>query len=105
LSRIDERFPRITAIHRDKINGRKVILGFNARRYEGRSTPEKVDYILGTSKEEREYIYSVFSNATSNHLFSSHDGKYEIYYPVEAGGNRKVILHLSQFSRYGKIGS
>lgn len=80
LSKIDEKFPRVTAIHQDKINGKRVILGFYSNRSTRDEVPQKVDYILSTSKEEREYIYSVFSGASSKYRFSSHDGKYEIYY-------------------------
>ena len=104
LSKIDEKFPRVTAIHQDQISGKCVILGFHSNRHHREEEPQKVDYILSTSKEEREYIYSVFSGALSKYRFSSHDGNYEIYYPVETNKGL-VVLHLSQYSRYGKYGS
>jgi len=104
LSKIDEKFPGVTAIQIDKINGKRVILGFYAGSYDSKKPPEKVDYILSTSKEERKYIYSVFSGKEKEYLFSSQDGYYEIYYPVDTD-NGKVILYLSQYSRYGKFGS
>lgn len=104
LSKIDEEFPRVTAIHQDEINGKQVILGFSSSRYRRKEEPERVDYILSTSKEEREYIYSVFSGASLKYRFSSNDGKHEIYYPVNTNKGI-VVLHLSQYSRYGKLGS
>ncbi len=106
LSKIDEKFPEVTVIHQDQINGKKVFLDFHAYDYNCDNDKEvqKVDFILSTSKEEREYLFSVFSKSSKQHRFSSNDGRYEIYYPIQKG-DRIMVLHLSQHSRYGKIGS
>jgi len=105
LSKIDEKFPQVTVIQQDSINNKKVLLGFHIHSYlNEKNQPQKVDYILSTSKEERAYLYSVFSGNTSDYNFSSNDGRYEIYYPVETDKGL-IILHLSQYSRYGKYGS
>jgi len=105
LSKIDENFPSITVIHQDTINGKKVLLGFQSGYYIGKDKEiEKVDFILSTSKEERSYLYSVFFNNISKYKFSSYDGRYEIYYPVKTKKGI-FVLYLSQYNRYGKLGS
>ncbi len=104
LSKIDEKFPEITVIHQDQINGKTVFLGFPTYEYNCDKELQKVDFILSTSKEEREYLFSVFSKSSMQYRFSSNDGRYEIYYPVQKGAGI-MVLHLSQYSRYGKIGS
>lgn len=104
LSKIDESFPRVTAILRGEIEGEKVLLGFNgyfSGKFEDKSPS---DFILGTSSEEREYLHSVFDEADNKHHFSSNDGRYEIYFPVKTAKGI-IVLHLSEFNRYGKIGS
>jgi hypothetical protein len=104
LSKIDEKFPEVTVIHQDQIHGKKVLLGFRAYYHHRGEKPIKVDFILSTSKEEREYLFSVFSKSSVEHKFSSNEGRYEIYYPIQKG-DQVMVLHLSQYSRYGKIGS
>lgn len=105
LSKIEEKFPRVTVIARDYQDGKPLLLGFASYSGLGKDEkPLKVDYILSTSSEERKYLYSVFEGKTSKHRFSSNDGKYEIYYPVTTEKGR-IVIHLSQYSRYGKIGS
>ena len=105
LSEVEEKFPRITVIVRDRIEGRDFLLGFSS--YTGLDEDEearKVDYILGTSSEERKYLYSVLEGETFEYRFSASDGRYEVYYPIRTDkGN--IVIHLSQYSKYGKIGS
>ncbi len=105
LSKIEEKFPKVTIIIKDQIKGKPVLLGFNSYMYvDEEKEPEKVDFILGTSSEERNYLHSIFSGNNSAHRFSSNDGKYEIYFPFNSS-NKTIVIHLSQHSRYGKIGS
>ena len=105
LSKIEEKFPQVTVIARDEIEGKPLLLGFGSHFYSGKDEkPLKVNYILGTSSEERKYLNSVFDGKSSEHRFSSNDGRYEIYFPVKTAKGQ-IVLHLSQRSRYGKIGS
>jgi hypothetical protein len=105
LSRVEEKFPQITVIARDKVDGKPLLLGFGGHYRIGKDKePVKVDYILGTSSEERKYLNDVFDGNSSEHRFSSNDGQYEIYYPVKTEKGQ-IVLHLSQRSRYGKMGS
>lgn len=105
LSKVEEKFPKVTVITRDRLDGKPILLGFTS--YAGLGEDEealKADYILSTSSEERQYLNSVFDGAAINHRFSSNDGRYEIYYPVKTDKGQ-IVIHLSQHSRYGKIGS
>lgn len=105
LSKIEEKFPQITVIVRDSIDNKNLLLGFG--QYSGlgiNEIAEKTDYILSTSSEERTYLNSVFDGHPTKHRFSSNDGKYEIYYPVKTDKGI-IVIYLSQYSRYGKLGS
>lgn len=105
LSKIEEKFPRVTVIVKDQWNAKPLLLGFGSYMSLGKKEkPEKVDYILSTSSEERKYLYSVFDGQNMEYYFSAHDGNYEIYYPVKTDKGL-IVLYLSQYSRYGKIGS
>ncbi|PID58797.1 hypothetical protein CSB45_02010 [candidate division KSB3 bacterium] len=105
LSKVEEEFPEVTIIVIDTIDGKPFLLGFS--RYARLAKDEKVrkaDYILATSSEERTYLYSALEGKISGHRFSAHDGRYEVYYPLRTDtGN--IVIHLSQYSKYGKIGS
>lgn len=105
LGKVEEKFPRVTVITKDKIDGKEFLLGFSS--YSGLGKDEeakKADYILSTSSEERKYLHSVLDGKISKHRFSANDGRYEVYYPVKTE-NGNIVIHLSQHSRYGKIGS
>ena len=105
LSKVEEKFPSITLIVRDDIQGRSFLLGFGERiHFNDDNGPQKTNYILSTSSEERKYLNSVFDKTNQEHWFSSNNGKYEMYYPIQTE-NGVIVLHLSQRSRYGKIGS
>jgi len=105
LSRVEEKFPSITVIVEDQIQGKEYFLGLGEHMYvDDKQEPQKVDYILSTSAEERNYLASVFNEKNMRHRFSSHDGRYEVYYPVKTEKGT-VVLYLSQYSRHGKFGS
>lgn len=105
LSKVEEKFPSITVIVRDDINDKSYLLGFGGYMYlNDDKEPQKANYILSTSSEERKYLNSVFSAENKKHWFSSSDGRYEMYFPVKTESG-VIVLHLSQRSRYGKIGS
>jgi hypothetical protein len=105
LNKVEEKFPSITVIVRDYINDKSYLLGFGGYIYlNDDKEPQKSNYILSTSSEERKYLNSVFSGENKKHWFSSSDGRYEMYFPVKTE-HGVIVLHLSQRSRYGKIGS
>lgn len=105
LSEVEEKFPSVTVIVRDSINGNSVLLGIGRYSYYTDDKElVKSKFILSTSSEEREYINSVLDGVTTKHRFSSHDGRYEIYYPATTEFGT-IVIHLSEYSRYGKRGS
>lgn len=105
LGKVEEKFPSVTVITKDEIDGKPILLGFSSYAGLGKDEkPQKADYILSTSSEERKYLYLVFDGKSSEYRFSSNDGRYEIYYPVKTNSGL-IVIHLSQHSRYGKLGS
>lgn len=102
---VEEKFPRVTVITRDKLNGKSLLLGFTSHSSLGKEKEVfKSNYILSTSSEERKYLYSVFDGETTLHRFSANDRQYEIYYPVKTNKGQ-IVIHLSQHLRYGSYGS
>ncbi|MGY0216197.1 hypothetical protein ACWJJH_02290 [Endozoicomonadaceae bacterium StTr2] len=105
LGRVEEKFPQITVITRDQLMGKPVLLGFTGHANLGKDEKAlKADYILSTSSEERKYLNAVFDGNTGEHRFSSSDGRHEVYYPVTTEKGQ-VVIHLTRYSRYGKMGS
>lgn len=105
LSKVEEKFPKVTVITRDSLRGKSLLLRFTSYSGLGKDEePLKADYILSTSSEERKYLNSIFDGSNSAHRFSSNSGRYEIYYPVKTE-HGQIVIHLSQYSRYGKVGS
>ena len=105
LSKIEEKYPNVTVIVRDQIQSNSVLLGFNGRSsVPDNEEPKKSRFILSTSSEERDYLNSIFDGAGEEHRFASQNGRYEIYYPAKTDKGT-IVIHMSQRSRYGKIGS
>lgn len=105
LSQTDKNFPNVTVIVKDSIKDSPVYLGFT-RYYHLHDTirPEKKEYIYQTTKEERDYLKSVFEKGNDEFRYNSHDGNYELYYPYKKNG-KKIVLYFSEQQRYGKLGS
>ena len=105
-SKTDKHFPCVSVIVSDSIDKSKVFLGF--RDYYGKLNdtiqPIKKDFILKTTKVEREYLYKVFFKNLDEVRFSASDGRYELFYPYIKDGKR-IVLYFSDYQRYGKIGS
>ena len=108
LSKTDKNFPHISVIVKDSIDDSKLFLGFRSY-YEYISEndtikPQKKNYILETTKPERDYLNKIFKSKSNKIRFSAHDGNYELYYPY-IKGDKVIILYFSDYKRYGKIGS
>lgn len=105
-SKTDKHFPYVSVIVTDSIDKSQVFLGF--RDYYGKQNdtiqPIKKDFILKTTKVEREYLDKVFFNSFDKVKFSASDGRYELFYPYIKDGKR-IVLYFSDYQRYGKIGS
>lgn len=106
LSKTDKHFPNVSVIVEDSIDNSKVILGFNDY-YGGTLSdtlqPYKKNFILETTKDERDYLFKVFDQNNKEIRFTAHDGNYELYYPYFLH-HKRIVLHFSDFQRYGKIG-
>lgn len=97
---IDESFPCVQLIVKDRVDGEQVFLSF-ASYFNYKS--EKVDHIHACSAGERAFLIRAFDGDLSQ-LFSSNGSKYELYHPVEIDG-KIIVLYLSDWQRYGKFGS
>ncbi len=105
-AKTDKNFPFVSIIVADSIDKSQIFLGF--KDYDGKINdtipPLKKDFIQRTTKEEREYLKSIFFNKNEEIKFSSGDGQYELFYPYFKDGKR-IVLYFLDYQRYGKIGS
>jgi len=103
----DKNFPNVSVIIKDTISDNAVFLSFRDY-YSGNLKdtiyPVKSAYIQKTDTEERAYMDHIFAKKSTDYKYSSHDGNYELFYPV-IEGDKVIILHFSDEQRYGKIGS
>ncbi|MBO9583666.1 MAG: hypothetical protein J7574_05855 [Flavobacterium sp.] len=107
LSKTDKNFPNVVVLVKDTIKGTPVFLGFQAyQSIHANDTikPLKTGYLYETTKEEREYLDSVFSKDNNELRYSSYNGNYELFYPYKKNG-KKIVLYFSEQQRYGKLGS
>ena len=107
LSRTDKNFPSVKVIVKDSINGSPVYLGFD--HYYGENLNDKRQaqkrvYLHETTKEERDYLSTVFVKGSNEVRYSSYNGNYELFYPYRKNG-KTIILYFSEQQRYGKLGS
>lgn len=109
FERTERNFPNVSVIVKDEVEGAYVFLAF--REYgelkddKGEIIPpQKRTYLMRTSKPDRDYLNRVFDEGFSGTRFSASDGNYELFYPYFKDGKR-VVLHFSDFQRYGKMGS
>lgn len=105
ICKIDKNFPHVTLILPDMIDDKKVFLGFSGDIYQELIKPiEKAKFIYSTARTDRQYLERVFAGEMKDIKFSFHEGHYELYYPIKIKG-RILVLYLSDYQRYGKIGS
>lgn len=106
LSMTDDNFPHVSILVQDSIYDEPVFLGFTEYQYRHNDTipPAKREYIRKTTQPERDYLNSVFEEGNEDYRYSSHDGRYELFYPVYKG-EKRIVIYFSEYQRYGKIGS
>lgn len=106
MSKTDENFPNVSVIVKDSMDNSKVLLEIRNYYGIGNDTiqPAKKNYLLATSKEEREYLNKVFDGDFEEIKFSASNGQYELFFPYSKN-NKKMVLHFSDYQRYGKMGS
>jgi hypothetical protein len=102
LKNQDENLDSIQLILQDHILGKRVFLKFSC--LSRNVLPEKTEQIYSCSTEERGYLRRVFDGQNSDYRFSSHDGHYELYYPVKTP-KKVVVFYFTDDQRHGKFES
>lgn len=106
VSKTDKNFQYVSVITKDVINQSNVFLEFRSYCYLSSQDTvplAKINFMLETTNEEREYLKGVFEEHKSDLRFSAADGKYELYYPY-VKGDKRIVLYFSDYQRYGKSG-
>lgn len=107
LSKTDDNFPVVSILVAEELEGERVFLEFT-KHYNSTLTdtihPVKKKFIRATTSPERAYLNAVFDGEKETYWFSSHDGSYELFYPL-VKGNQRVVVYFSEYKRYGKFGS
>lgn len=106
MKKTDKNFPSVVVIVKDSFDGSDVLLGFGSYviRTDENSPPVKQNFLLETTKEERDYLNKVFNENYEEVRFSASDGNYQLFYPYSSNG-KKIVLYFSDYQRYGKMGS
>lgn len=106
MSKFDEHFPEVSIVFQVSHKGKQLFVCFDSQsRWSEHDTNEETDHICRTGKNERAYMNKIFTNAEKlPPLFESNAGHYKLFYPVKQAG-RTGVLVLSDYQRYGKIGS
>ncbi len=100
-----KRFPSVSVIVADDIDGRQTYLAFNHySSWERRGRVLRHDYLFPASIRDRDYLREVFEGRRQDIRFSAHDGSYELYFPLKRQG-KIIVLYFTDRSQYGKIGS
>lgn len=103
-TKTDTYFPDVSIITKDSLDNSSVYLTFDSYSSENPNDTiptRKKDYIRKTTKVEREYFETVFSQGNTELRYTSSDGNYELFYPY-IKDNKKIILYFSDFQKYGK---
>ncbi|MBE9469423.1 MAG: hypothetical protein IMY72_14045 [Bacteroidetes bacterium] len=106
LGKIDNNLPYAFVIVQDTVENELTFLRIRnfQMNYETKKNEDKIEYIYSCSKEEKEYLNEVFNRDNKKPRFSSHDGKYELFYPI-SNNKQKIVIYFSEYQRYGKVGS
>ena len=102
LEKQDKNFRSLSLIVEDTVQEKNAFLRISS--YIRDTLPKKDTMVHTCSKEEREYLQKVFSGENDDYRFSSHDGRYELYYPVKTK-HRIIVLYFYDYQYYGKLGS
>lgn len=105
LSNSDRSIPGVAVIVRDSLLNSNVFLLYRSSYYyddADTSMPDKRDLLIPVSKSEKDYLNNVFDARTQDVKFTSHKGRYELYYPISKQGNI-IVLYFSDVMDYGKL--
>ena len=107
LSKIDKNYTSISALTLENIHDTPVFLIFESYFYRDTKDEKplnKMDFIFETDLTQREYLMRTFTQKETKEYFHSHDGTYELFYPIVKDG-KTIILYFQDRQRYGKLGS
>ena len=106
MEKIDKNFPNIYVIHKITYNSKEIFISFGNYSYwkDGGNNYES-QFIYTSSSEERKYMNSIdFTNESIAPYFESKEGDYKLIIPIKTK-YRSYFLILTDYQRYGKIGS
>ena len=108
LSSSDSQLPNISVIVSDQLeNSSKTYLTFSDYRYRDNKTdkePKKIDYLLTTNQQQREYLNEAFKNPKIGVRYEREGSNYKLFVPYQHEG-KTIIFLFSDYYAYGKIGS
>lgn len=104
LSKTDESIQQLNIIVQDTIEGENVFLLLGNIYLNKDGLDKKIEHVYKSSQIEKEYMNQVFSGKSDEIRFDSHDGEYELYYPIKSK-SKTIILYYTEHQRYGKLGS
>lgn len=98
----------VYVIRQEEIAKQKVSVGVNDyNRHEPTNSSAVFDpssYVFKATKEQQHYIQKVMEGSTTEPLYHGADGQYWLMIPVKTKG-KTLILYLSDYQSYGKLGS
>ncbi len=109
FEKTDRNFPHVSMIVRDTVDGVPVFLAFRdyvtLKNDKGEVVPpEKKSFLMRTTQPDRDFLNRIFDSGSDETRFTSSDGSYELFYPYTKDG-KTIVLHFSDYQRYGKMGS
>ncbi len=107
LSKIDKNYADVSVLVVEKIDDVPVFLMFRNYFYQDMTDEKplnKTSYIFETDLPQREYLMKTLTEGKKKEWFRSHDGSYELFYPISTEKNT-IVLYFQDRQRYGKIGS
>jgi hypothetical protein len=102
FSKTDINFPYMSIIVKDTVQGLPIFLKIRDLDLDknNQKIMDKIQYIYSCSKEERDYLNSVFYEKNSACKFNYNNGNYELFFPVKKN-NKIIVIYLTKSEQYG----
>lgn len=107
LSKTNTQLPNMIVITKDQLDGQTTYLEFTSYNFhesKEQQEPEKINFLLSTTQQQREYLDKVFNGQTKDVLYERKHSNYKLFYPYQHNGKTVIFLFTDYYS-YGKIGS
>lgn len=94
---MDKNFPHVFVISYDKVDNSPTFIRIRdyKRDWETKEPDDIISYIYSCTKEEREYLKTLFNDNNDKPRFSSHDEKYELFYLIIIEGKKMFYIFLN----------